>query len=74
MTADRESLLRRSLSEIAAALDPATFWQIHRSTIVNINAVAGVRREIGGHLRVRLKARKETLAVSERYVHRFTLP
>lgn len=72
VTAERESLIRRSIGEIAAAVDPAIFWQIHRSTIVNINAVAGVLREVRGHLRVRLKARKETLAVSERYVHLFT--
>ena len=71
VTADRESLLRRTLSDIAATLDPAVFWQIHRSTIVNINAVAGLGRDMGGALRVRLKARKETLAVSARYAHRF---
>ena len=58
---------------IVAALDPEMFWQIHRSTIVNINAVASVRREIGGRLSLRLKARKETLTVSERYSHRFTI-
>jgi len=72
VTADRESLIRRSLGEIAGAVDPNVFWQIHRGTVVNINAVAGVVREFRGHLRVRLKQRKETLAVSERYTHLFT--
>ena len=43
------------------------FWQIHRGTLVNVNAIAGVHRDIGGHLRVRVKGRKETLAVSESY-------
>jgi DNA-binding LytR/AlgR family response regulator len=73
VTAERESLLRRPLGDIAAALDPNVFWQIHRGTIVNINAVAAVQREIGGRLSLRLKARKETLRVSESYSHRFTL-
>jgi DNA-binding LytR/AlgR family response regulator len=47
------------------------FWQIHRSTLVNINAVAGVTRDFRGHLNVRLKERKETLPVSETYTHLF---
>jgi DNA-binding LytR/AlgR family response regulator len=39
---------------------------------VNINFVAGVVRELRGQLRVKLKARKESLSVSERYAHLFT--
>ena len=34
------------------------FWQIHRGTVVNVSAIAGVTRDMGGHLRVRLKERK----------------
>jgi DNA-binding LytR/AlgR family response regulator len=71
VTPERESLIRRPISEIAKAVDPKVFWQIHRSTLVNINAVAGVSREFRGHLSVRLKLRKESLAVSERYAHLF---
>jgi DNA-binding LytR/AlgR family response regulator len=47
------------------------FWQIHRGTLVNVNAIAGVQRGIGGHLQVKLKQRKETLPVSEPYMHLF---
>jgi len=36
-----------------------------------VNAIAGVTRAIGGQLRVKLKLRKETLPVSDPYVHRF---
>ena len=50
---------------------PNLFWQIHRGTLVNVSAIAGVHRDFKGHLRVRLKNRKETLAVSEPYTHRF---
>ena len=71
VTPERESLIRRPISELAENVDPKVFWQIHRGTIVNINAVSGIVRDIQGHLRVKLKQRKETLSVSERYTHLF---
>jgi DNA-binding LytR/AlgR family response regulator len=71
MTADSEALIRRPIKELAEAVDPNVFWQIHRSTLVNINAIAGVTRDFRGHLSVRLKQRKETLPVSESYTHLF---
>jgi DNA-binding LytR/AlgR family response regulator len=71
VTPAQESLIRRPIKELVDELDPAVFWQIHRGTLVNVNAVAGVMRDIGGHLRVRLKQRKETLPVSDTYAHRF---
>ena len=58
-------------AQLIEELDPQMFWQIHRGTLVNVNAIAGVQREIGGHLRVKLKQRKETLPVSEPYMHLF---
>jgi DNA-binding LytR/AlgR family response regulator len=71
VTADHECLIRRSLKELLHELDPSLFWQIHRSTIVNVNAIAAVSRNLAGHLIVRLKSRKETLAVSQPFAHRF---
>jgi DNA-binding LytR/AlgR family response regulator len=71
VTAQQESLIRRPIKELAEELDPQMFWQVHRGTLVNVNAIAGVTRDIGGHLRVKLKQRKETLAVSESYIHLF---
>ena len=70
-TADMQSLIKRPIKELVDELDPNLFWQIHRSTLVNVNAIAGVNRDFRGHLHVRLKSRKETLAVSETYVHLF---
>jgi DNA-binding LytR/AlgR family response regulator len=64
-------LIRRPIKELIDEMDPSMFWQIHRGTIVNVNAIAGVTRDIGGNLRVKLKRRKETLPVSDPYVHRF---
>ncbi len=70
-TASIEALIRKPIKELVDEIDPEQFWQIHRSTLVNINAVAGVQRDMGGHLRVKLKQRKETLPVSDPYVHLF---
>lgn len=71
VTTDREALIRRPIRELAEAVDPDLFWQIHRATLVNVNAIAGVTRDFRGHLHVKLKQRKETLPVSEPYVHLF---
>jgi DNA-binding LytR/AlgR family response regulator len=71
ITLDGEAVIRRTIKELAEELDPAMFWQIHRSTLVNVNAIAGVTRDFRGHLSVRLRHRKETLPVSEPYVHLF---
>jgi len=71
VTSDAETLIRKSIKELADELDPDLFWQIHRSTLVNVSAIAGVHRDFKGRLRVRLKHRKETLAVSEPYTSRF---
>lgn len=71
VTADVETPIRLSIKELLVRLDPATFWQIHRGSIVNANAIAGVTRDVHGHFTVKLKRRAETLAVSESYVHLF---
>jgi len=71
VTPDAEALIRRPLKALAEEVDPQSFWQIHRSALVNVNAIAGVDRDFRGHLNVRLKQRKETLPVGENYVHLF---
>jgi DNA-binding LytR/AlgR family response regulator len=71
VTADAESLIRKPLKELLDELDPALFWQIHRSTIVNVNAIASVSRDFAGHVIVKLKNRKETLPVSQPFAHQF---
>lgn len=71
VTADGESIIRKPLKELLQELDPASFWQIHRSTVVNLNAIAGVSRDFAGHVIVKLKSRKETLPVSQPFAHLF---
>ncbi|HET9047047.1 MAG TPA: LytTR family DNA-binding domain-containing protein [Casimicrobiaceae bacterium] len=71
VTAESTSLIRRTIKELAEEIDPKAFWQIHRSTLVNVNSISGIMRDFAGHTRVRLKQRKETLPVSEPYLHLF---
>ncbi len=71
VTASGEALIRRTLKELQEQLDPSYFWTIHRATIVNANAIAGVSRDFRGRVSVKLKARSEKLAVSEGHEHLF---
>ncbi len=66
-----EALIRTPLSELGALLDPEQFWQIHRSTIVNVNRIAGTTRDVMGRLIVRLKDSSTELQVSRGYSHLF---
>ena len=71
VTEGGECLIRLALKELLEQLDPACFWMIHRSTIVNANAIAGVTRDLRGRLSVRLKSRSDKLAVSEAHERLF---
>jgi DNA-binding LytR/AlgR family response regulator len=71
VTPDSEALIRRPLKALAEEVDPQAFWQIHRSALVSVKQIAGVSRDVRGHLNVKLKQRPETLPVGESYVHLF---
>ncbi len=71
VTHDGEALIRKPLKELVEELDPGQFWQIHRSTLVNATAIAGVTRDFRGRMLVKLKTRPETLLVSDTYTHLF---
>jgi DNA-binding LytR/AlgR family response regulator len=71
MTAEGEALLRKPIRELIELLDPAIFKQIHRSTIVNLKAIASIARDEMGRGVVRLKTRPETLAVSQPFMALF---
>ena len=71
VTAEGEALLRTPLKDLLGMLDPHTFKQIHRSTIVNLKAIAGIVRDDSGRGTVRLKQRPETLTVSAPYMALF---
>lgn len=70
-TAQAEYLIRTPIAELAAQLDPAHYWQVHRSTIVNLQHLEGTRRDEASRLFVRIKGHATELPVSRAYVHLF---
>ena len=71
VTADAETLIKKTIKTLTSELDPTMFWQIHRSTVVNVHAIDSVIRDDRGNLTLRLKRRPEKLPVSEAYHHLF---
>jgi DNA-binding LytR/AlgR family response regulator len=70
-TAQQEALIRKPIKELVAELDPAHFWQIHRSTLINARAIAGISRDFRGRQLVSIKGSAEKLEVSRGYAHLF---
>lgn len=66
-----EALIRKPIKELVEELDPRKFWQIHRSTIVNADAIAAVTRDFRGRQLVQVKGRTDKLEVSRNYTHLF---
>jgi Response regulator of the LytR/AlgR family len=71
MTVQGESLIKKSIKELSLELDPQQFWQIHRSTIVNVSKIGNVSRSLTGRGILKLKGRPESLTVSRQYLHLF---
>jgi len=71
VTAEAEALIKTPIRELLDGLDPELFWQIHRSVIVNVNAIAAVTRDFRGQAHVKVKGKDETLTVSRIYSHLF---
>ncbi len=71
VTPEGEALIRTPLKELLAQLPRDRFQQIHRGTVVNLEAVAAALRDDAGRVSLRLKARKETLPVSRLYADLF---
>ncbi|GIK88309.1 MAG: DNA-binding response regulator [Betaproteobacteria bacterium] len=69
--AQSEALIRTPLKDLLEELDPERFWQVHRSTVVNLHHVAGVLREDAERQFVMLKQRGEKLPISRQFTHRF---
>ena len=70
-TANDEYLIRTPIAELAARLDPDEFWQVHRSTIVNLAHLAGTRRDEASRLFLRMRGHGAELPVSRAYVPLF---
>ena len=70
-TATVEALIRKPIKELVEEIDMNLFWQIHRSTLVNIKAIAGVTRDERGRQLVSVRGSNEKLEVSRSYTGLF---
>ena len=66
-----EALIRKPIKELIDELDPDEFWQIHRATVVRVDAVEQVSRNFRGHQVVHVKGSTEKLEVSRSFNHLF---
>jgi DNA-binding LytR/AlgR family response regulator len=67
-----EALIRKTIQELLAELDPAAFWQIHRGTIVRVDAIDRIERYGTQNATLWLKPLPDSpLVVSRAFVHLF---
>jgi DNA-binding LytR/AlgR family response regulator len=66
-----EALIRKPIKELIDELDPDEFWQIHRATVIRVDAVEQVSRNFRGNQVVHVKGSAEKLEVSRTFNHRF---
>jgi DNA-binding LytR/AlgR family response regulator len=66
-----EYVIRKTLAELLAELDPDQFWQIHRGTIVNASYLTVTRRDVLGNVTVHLRGFAEGLVVAKPYQQKF---
>jgi DNA-binding LytR/AlgR family response regulator len=66
-----EALVRIPLKDLLSGLDRERFWQIHRGTLVNVNAIAAAERIDAERMQVLLRGSSEKLPVSRSFTHLF---
>ena len=71
VTAAGDAHIKKPIKELYEELDPETFWQIHRATIVNLRAIAKIERDWRDYPVISLRDRSEKLTVSRTFAHRF---
>ena len=71
VTAAGDAHIKKPIKELFEELDPETFWQIHRATIVNLRAIARIERDWRDQPVISLRDRGEKLTVSRTFAHRF---
>ncbi len=67
----REWVIRTTLKELESKLDPNRFWRIHRSTIVRLEAIQRITRDIAGRYWLELDGYARPLQVSRNYAYQF---
>ena len=70
-TASAEFLIRKTLKELLDELDPDEFWRIHRSTLVRVDAIAEVKRDLRGRQMLKVRGYAGELEVSRNHSYLF---
>ena len=72
VTAESEAVIRKTIKELIDELDPEVFWPIHRGGWWSTSTRSRWRTASStASTSLRLKARPETLPVSEPFAYRF---
>lgn len=69
--AGSEALVRIPLKDLLGGLDTERFWQIHRGTLVNVNAIRAAERVDAERMQVLLRGSDEVLPVSRSFTYLF---
>jgi DNA-binding LytR/AlgR family response regulator len=71
VTPTGEALVRMSLRELMARIDSSDFIQVHRSVMVNANAILSATRDEIGHYSLAVRGLQRPLKVSRAFGHLF---
>jgi DNA-binding LytR/AlgR family response regulator len=71
VTPTGEALVRMSLRELMARIDSTDFIQVHRSVMVNTNAILSATRDENGHYSLAVRGLQRPLKVSRAFGHLF---
>ena len=71
VTPTGEALVRMSLRELMARIDSTDFIQVHRSVMVNSNAIVSATRDENGHYSLAVRGLQRPLKVSRAFGHLF---
>lgn len=71
VTPTGEALVRMSLRELMARIDLTDFIQVHRSVMVNSNAIVSATRDENGHYSLSVRGLQRPLKVSRAFGHLF---
>lgn len=71
VTPTGEALVRMSLRELMARIDSSDFIQVHRSVMVNANAILSATRDENGHFSLAVRGLQRPLKVSRAFGHLF---
>ena len=71
VTKKGEHRIGTPLTELLALLDPDKFWQVHRSTVVNVSRIEAVSLEGRDQVVLKLKERDESITVCHPFCRQF---